>query len=306
MTTQELINYYAGLLILQYLQKPKAYASIQALATLAVMPQVTTETITFPEIPVSGSFVLSYDGNNTAAINWNDANATIQSKLQAVTGLGSVTVVGEIASGLLTVTFTGITPPALLLVLGANSLLDGLGDAVAPEIIETDITLPLAVQNSFNIPKAQGVQLDVIGKYVGVTRNGNTFTGPVVLDDSDFSILIQLAIFQNNAGSSLADIQRLIANFFPGQLLVFDYQTMRISYFLSIGSKDLVQMILLQHVLPKPMGVQLGTTIYAPIIDAFFGFRTYELPGVNNTPFNNYTTYSMVWPWLTYADAIIV
>lgn len=306
MTTQELVNYYAGLLILQYLQKPNAYASIQALATLAIMPQVSTQTITFATQPVSGSFVLSYDGNNSAAINWNDANATIQSKLQAIPGLASATVVGEISGGVLTVTFTGVTPPALLLVLSANSLLDGAGDAVAPTILETDITLPLAVQYGFNIPTAQGVQLDVIGKYVGVTRNGNTFTGPIVLNDSDFSILIQLAIFQNNAGSSLADIQKLIATFFPGQLLVFDYQTMRISYFLSVGSLALVQMILIQHILPKPMGVQLGTTIYAPIINAFFGFRTYQLPGVNNTPFNTYATYSMVWPWLTYQDAIIV
>lgn len=306
MTTLELVQYYANLLILQYLQKPKAYATVEALASLAILPQVSTQDITFSAVSASGTFILIYNGNPTAAINWNDSLATIQSKLQAVSGLSTATVSGSIAGELLTITFNGVTPPANLIEIGANSLEDGASNPITLSVAETDVTLPIAVQNAFGINTAVGNQLDVIGKYVGVTRNGNTFSGSITLDDSDFAILIQLAVFQNNAGSSLADIQNLIANFFPGQILVFDYTTMRISYFLSVGSKDLIQMILLQHILPKPMGVQLGTTIYAPIINAFFGFRTYELPGTNNSPFNTYAVYSMVAPWLTYADALIV
>lgn len=40
MTTQELINYYANLLILQYREKPNAYATIQSLAKLAIVDQL--------------------------------------------------------------------------------------------------------------------------------------------------------------------------------------------------------------------------------------------------------------------------
>lgn len=178
--------------------------------------------------------------------------------------------------------------------------------ALIPQTDLTQPTLPLVVQNSFNLVDAVGVQLDVLGNLVGVTRNGNTLQGPVTLDDSDFSILIRIAIFQNNAGSSLFDIQELIANFFPGQIIVFDYLTMRISYFLSVGSRALVEMLLVQHLLPKPMGVQLSATIYAPIVNAFFGFRTYGAAGVNNSPFNTYDVYNEAWPWLTYADAIFI
>lgn len=205
MTDQEIIDYYANLLILQYLQEPKAYAHIQTLVTPVIMNQ-----------------------------------------------------------------------------------------------------LPVAVQNAYAIPTAQGVQLDILGKYVGASRIGNTFAGPIVLSDADFSILIQIAIFTNNAGSSLATIQHLIALYFAGQILVFDFVNMRMGYFLSIGSKDLVEMIIVQGLLPKPMGVQLSSVIYAPIINRFFGFRTYELPGVNNTPFNTYAVYDMTAPWLVYADALVV
>lgn len=207
MTTQELIDYYANLLIIQYLGKSKAYATIQALVTPVIMDQ-----------------------------------------------------------------------------------------------------LPVAVENAYAIETAQGVQLDVIGKYVGVSRNGYDATGPITLDDSDFLVMIKVAIAQNNNGSSLYDIQLLLSMFFPGTLLVFDYANMQMDYFFSstIGSKPLAELFVKQGLLPKPMGVQLGALIYAPIVDNFFGFRTYDLPPHNVHGFNTYDTYDTGCPWLSYNDAIII
>lgn len=40
MTTQELIDYYANLLILQYIGQPRAYATIQALVEPTIMDQL--------------------------------------------------------------------------------------------------------------------------------------------------------------------------------------------------------------------------------------------------------------------------
>ena len=71
----------------------------------------------------------------------------------------------------------------------------------------------------------------MIGKYVGVSRNSYDFSGPIVLDDADFLTVIKMGIIVNNAGSSLADIQNLLAVYFPGTLLVFDYQNMQMDYF---------------------------------------------------------------------------
>lgn len=175
MTDAELIAYYANLLILQYLEKPKAYATIQTVVTPVIMNQ-----------------------------------------------------------------------------------------------------LPLAVQNAYNLTGetgvAVGVQLDVLGKYAGVSRTGFGFSGPITLSDSDFLILIQLAIITNSSGSSLSTIQALLAQFFPGEVLVFDYQNMQMNYLISstLGSQDLIQLFVTEGLLPKPMGVQLAAVIYAADLK-FFG-----------------------------------
>ena len=167
--------------------------------------------------------------------------------------------------------------------------------------------LPVLVQNAYDIDSAVGVQLDVLGKYAGVDRHGYDFLGPATLDDDDFRLLIKMAILQNNSGSSLADIQSLIAIYFPDTLRVFDYSNMQMSYLMDsdAGSQQLAQFFVKQGLLPKPMGVQLGALIYSTDIDNFFGFRTYGLSGQNNSPFNSYSTYTTNTPWLSYGDAVI-
>ncbi len=206
MTTQEIVNYYANLLILQYHEKPKAFATIQTLVRPVIMDQ-----------------------------------------------------------------------------------------------------LPVAVQNAFDVDTAVGVQLDVIGKYVGVSRTAYDFIGPITLDDADFRTMIKIGIIKNGFGSSLAEIQQLLFQFFEGALLVFDFQNMRMGYFFdsAIGSRPLAEVFVKSEFLPKPMGVQLAALIYAPNIDNLFGFRTYELPPFNTSPFNTYDDYSMDSPWLSYQNAVI-
>ncbi len=207
MTDQEIIDYYADLLILQYSGQPNAYATIQALASLVVADQ-----------------------------------------------------------------------------------------------------LPVAIQDAFDIDTATGVQLDSIGKYAGVTRYGNGISGPITLSDADFRTFIKIAVVKNHSDGTLASIQSLLDIYFPGTILVFDYQNMHMSYLLnsSIGSQDLAQLFVSEGLLPKPMGVQLAATIFASDISHFFGFRTYDLVGFNNEPFNTYDVYTTTWPWLSYSSAVVV
>ncbi len=138
--------------------------------------------------------------------------------------------------------------------------------------------LPVAVQNAFTLGTAEGVQLDVIGKYAGVSRYGYDFSGPVTLSDEDFTQLIRIAIITNSSGSSLADIQSLLDFFFPGILFVFDHQDMRMSYFFDsdAGSTTLAQVFVKQARLPKPMGVQLATLIYTTDLK-FFGMLSAKM-----------------------------
>lgn len=308
MDTQDLVAYYANLLIMQYIGKPNAYATVQSSVTPILMPQTSVQTIALSVTPTSGSFIVSYGGNNSAAINWNDSIGTISTKITAISGLSTSVITGSITSLLITVTFVGIVPPAGPLSISSNSLLAS-ATTVSLTVSETDMTLPNAVLNGYNFTIgstiASGVQLDIIGKYAGVTRSGFGFSSNIVLSDADFISLIRMAIFKNSAGSSLYTIQQFLFDFFPGQILVFDYQDMTMSYLISsgVGSSNLIQLFITEGLLPKPMAVLIRIIAYAPTIN-FFQFRTYENPAVNGEPFNNYASYQTDWPWFTYADVI--
>jgi fibronectin type 3 domain-containing protein len=204
-----LVDYYANLLIIQYLGQPKAYATIQALAEIATLSSSSTST--------------------------------------------------------------------------------------------ADTQLPLAVQNGFNLGTAQGVQLDILGKYAGVTRkNGNT-----TLSDSDFRRLIQAAIGLNGMGSDLASIQNFIAQFFPGDLLVVDNANMTFEYYVNSAtlSANLINALIAEGLLPRPMGVQITPLITAPNITQIFDLRNYEAPAPTlSKGFNSYSGYNASTCWLSYGN----
>lgn len=193
-------------------------------------------------------------------------------------------------------------------------ILQYLGQPRAYETIKTVVRpvimdqLPTQVQDAFNIGTAVGAQLDIIGTYVGVSRSGYGFTGPITLDDDDFTQFIRVAIIRNQSGSSLSEIQNLLFQYFPMQLLVFDHANMSMSYFMnsSVGSLDLAELFVTTGLLPKPMGVELAALIYVPDVTNLFGFRTYDLPAYNVSPFNTYDSYDMDAPWLSYSDAVII
>lgn len=165
--------------------------------------------------------------------------------------------------------------------------------------------LPLDVQGAFDLDTAVGVQLDVIGKYAGVSRYAYDFSGAVTLNDTDYRILIKMKVVQNNSGSSLADIQNLLNQYFQGAFLVFDYSNMQLSYFFdaTYGSNQLAEILVKQKSLPKPMGVQLGALIFIANISNIFGQGTYTYPAYNVIGFNDYSD-SVSGTWLSYTNAI--
>jgi Protein of unknown function (DUF2612) len=308
-TTLQIVQYYANLLIFQYLGLPKAYNTILSSVTPIVMAQQSTQTITFSPAPTTGTFILAYGGVNATTINWNDSASTIQNDLQTIPSLSSVTVSGSISSGL-TINFVGVTPVASLLTVFNNNL-SSSGNRVLITIIETDVTLPLAIQNAFNInpnfgPIASGVQLDIIGQYAGVTRTTTTPTQTITLDDADFLTLIQFAIIQNNGGSSLADIENLMNVFFPNEFIVTDNKNMTLSYVLSatLGSPDLFTYLIQENLIPAPMGVAVNVIFVPPGAKDLFGFCTYDSLNPSAKPFNTYDDFNETWFFLTYDDAI--
>lgn len=181
-------------------------------------------------------------------------------------------------------------------------------EATIEALTELSLMDDLAVDlvNAFNINTAEGSQLDVIGDIVGVERRARDFTQIIELDDDDFRTLIRVAIIKNNFGSSLFDIDDLLNTFFPGTILCFDFANMSMGYFFdsAVGSEALAEVFVKNNYLPKPMGVELSALIYSNNIDNFFGYRTYDLPGHNNSGYNSYIDYDENSPWLSYEDAI--
>lgn len=308
MTPYEISEYYARLLIIQYIQKPKAFETIRTLASALILPTETKNLVAFSGVPTSGSFKLSWDGSETSALTSASTAASVQTALRALSGLSAVAVSGDFSDGF-TVTFIDVPPVAPPLSVSANSL-SNMAGAVSASVSETDMTLPLLVQDGYNLSGANpaiGDQLDVLGKYAGVARTASGFTEVITLSDADFLQLIRIAIIKNSAESDLGTIQDLLATFFPGQIYVVDYKTMRMSYLIvsSLGSQDLIELFITQKLLPVPMAVGVSV-IYAPVIDSFFGFCDYTLPAPLplNSPLNDYLDYQLDWPWLDYSDTI--
>lgn len=309
-STQQIAAYYQNLLILQYLQKSKARETIYSTILPILLPGSDQQTISFHGIPASGTFEIDYDGS-TAAFSWNTATSIIQANLNSILPSPlTVVVTGTIATGL-TFVFSNYITSVINLLVDNNALLDADSNPVVADAQCIGDQLPFQVQNAFNLigsSIASGVQLDTIGKYQNVTRSGIGFNGPVTLDDSDFLKLIQLATIRNSSGSSLSTIQNLLSIYFSGEIYVFDYQTMQMSYLIntSIIDEDLLSLFISEGLLPRPMAVALSIIAF-PIVDKFFAFRTYSAPAwVNTTPFNSYASYDTSWLWLSYQDAIVV
>lgn len=151
------------------------------LVTASGFSVALTQTVVFSGIAASGTFVLNYNGNASAAINWNDSAAAIQIKLRAVPGLTACTVTGSIASGLLPVTI-GTVSALGLLTATSNSL-----QTVAPAPITivfsegySNTLSPTAKNNQFIVAAADIVILPMILSPSAVTIVHSTtqlFTG---------------------------------------------------------------------------------------------------------------------------------
>lgn len=96
------------------------------LVTGAGFSVAKTQVLSMSGVPASGAFKLNYNGVQTASINWNDSTATIQSKLQAVTGLGGALVTGSLASQSLTIDLSALND-VLTLVTASNNTLQTSG-----------------------------------------------------------------------------------------------------------------------------------------------------------------------------------
>lgn len=156
------------------------------------------------------------------------------------------------------------------------------------------------VRDGYNIDTAIGLQLDILGKYIGVDRYYSTqnLTGyfsmstymddpsdttkigfanytdvgiktgkwltyndilsqTTALSDSDFRILLKLKILQNNCNSSDGEIDNGIFNLFGELLIPQDNYDMTMNYIVDPSIFALIDIANQKGVLPKSMGVEI-------------------------------------------------
>ena len=168
--------------------------------------------------------------------------------------------------------------------------------------------MPSILQNAFSIESAEGPQLDQVGKYIGIPRRVKTFSSDVTLSDVDYRSLLNIKRMSNNLGSSFYDIQNFININLEGTLKAFDHKDMTMSFYLNSGiiSKTVGQAIVMEKILPKPMGVSYASIVYIPVMTNIFGFRTYELDSGTQVGFNTYSSYHTERKLISYEDSLYV
>ena len=126
------------------------------------------------------------------------------------------------------------------------------------------------VQNAYSIAAAVGVQLDVLGKYLGFTRAASTGTTTVNLNDADFRFFLQFKIIQNNSNSSLSEIDDLMFQFFGATVDLYDNLDMSIEYTLLGVTLQTALILVNENLLPKPAAV--GINVILASADPFVFF----------------------------------
>lgn len=80
-----------------------------------------TQTVTFPAVPITGTFKITYGGNESGALNYNDSAATIQTAARLVSGLSAVVVSGSFVAGF-TFYMSGVDGDAGAITITSNTL----------------------------------------------------------------------------------------------------------------------------------------------------------------------------------------
>lgn len=154
----------------------------------------------------------------------------------------------------------------------------------------TTVDLPSMIINGFDLNTAEGKNLDILGKYIGLKRTvkaliGNTNTN--VLNDDQYRLLLKLKLIKNTNYSSTSQLRVALYAVFPASIRLFDNRDMTYEYQLSSLFNDLINVIVAEEILPVPMALGY-TAVVVPNLLALYGY--YDYGGLNNNP-NGYSSY---------------
>lgn len=152
-----------------------------------------------------------------------------------------------------------------------------------PKAIETIKTLAkglpvdliLKLRDSFNINTALGSALDILGKYVGVTRWYYDENGEQIrLTDEEYRMLIKLKATSNTSNASHYEIDQALYNFFGTRVRATSDGNMAMTIFIPSNAERVITAAIQKRALPTPLGVEANKIVVQE--SRFFGFVNYK------------------------------
>lgn len=167
----------------------------------------------------------------------------------------------------------------------ARATISALTDKVIADGLLMDVI------NGFNLDTAVGKQLDILGKYIGLSRIVKEKVGSpgtIVLTDDQYRLLLKLKLICNTSYSATSQIRNALFQLFPDDIRVFDPRTMEMEYELSMMFNGLESVIVAEELLPFPMGLGFNVVIVPDLLE-LYGYYGYD--GLNDNP-NGYSSYT--------------
>lgn len=150
------------------------------------------------------------------------------------------------------------------------------------------VDLIFAVRDGFDLDKATGKQLDILAKYVGVSRFYYNQDGEIItLNDEEFRTLVKFKAISNTSTGSHYDIDTALYNFFGTRVRATSDGNMAMTFFVPSDSERVIEAAIQQKALPTPLGVEANKIVVQNA--RFFGFVDYKNQyAVYKTGFRDY------------------
>ncbi len=123
----------------------------------------------------------------------------------------------------------------------------------------------LELDGAYSPDSAVGVQLDTLGKILGLNRNS--------LDDDRYRTLLNFKIITNNCGVSMKEIDDTLWDFFGKSVVCHNNQDMSLTYIVFPEYEPLIPLFQSEGLLPAPLGVGVNIIVSVDLPDLIFGFK---------------------------------
>ena len=132
--------------------------------------------------------------------------------------------------------------------------------------VEDVYTCGKSITSAFDIDTAVGVQLDILGQILGVSRklNFEPSNGESTMNDTYYRIALKAAIAKNTWKGTRTSLEEILEWAFPDCVfIVNDNQDMSIDIAYVTGTTDQYLLELLQngYIIPKPEGVRINYSV---------------------------------------------